>query len=107
MVVRKAVDRSEGSKMDVDLDKALRRLAEQPAHPRLANLEFDVLKMIAQEQRAGGGPTMRSGALAAIGAVALGVAGGGLSSTAATARVPSLSPFGPSAPLAPSTLLAL
>lgn len=90
--------------LDFDLDEALRRLAEQPAHPRLASLEIDVMKLMAQERRAGGGPTVRSGALAAIGAVAMGVAGGGLSSSAATAQV--LSPFGSSAPLAPSTLLA-
>ena len=40
--------------------------------------------------------------LAALGAVTLGVVGGGLSSAAATA----LTPFGPATPLAPSTLLA-
>lgn len=91
--------------MDTDLDAALRRLAEQPVHPGLANLENDVLKLIAAERRAGG-VTMRSGMLAAVGAVSLGIAGGGLSSAAATAQVPTLSPFGPSVPLAPSTLLA-
>lgn len=44
--------------------------------------------------------------LTAVGAVALGVVGGGLSSAAATAQVPALTPFGPATPLAPSTLLA-
>lgn len=92
--------------MDDELDNALRRLAEQPPHPRLADLETDVMKLIAQDRRVGGGPTLRSGMLAAVGAVALGVAGGGLSSTAATAQAASLTPFGPSVPLAPSTLLA-
>ncbi len=92
--------------MDDDLDSALRRLAEQPPHPRLADLETDVMKIVAQDRRVGGSPTVRSGMLAAVGAVALGVAGGGLSSTAATAHAASLSPFDPSASLAPSTLLA-
>lgn len=92
--------------MDHDLDSALRRLADRPLHPRLADLEMDVMKLIAQERRVGGGPTLRSGMLAAVGAVALGVAGGGLSSTVATAQAASLTPFGSSAPLAPSTLLA-
>ena len=92
--------------MNDDLDSARRRLAEQPPHPRLAHLETDVMKLIAEERRIGGSPTMRSGLIAAVGAVALGVAGGGISSTAATAQAASLTPFGPSAPLAPSTLLA-
>ncbi|MDQ0567115.1 hypothetical protein QOZ97_002662 [Qipengyuania citrea] len=30
--------------MDMDLDSALRRLAEQPLHPRLAELEGDVMR---------------------------------------------------------------
>lgn len=91
--------------MDTDLDVALRRLAEQPVHPGLASLEGDVLKLIAAERRTHGA-TLKSGMLAAVGAVALGIAGGGLSSAAASARAPTLSPFGPSVPLAPSTLLA-
>ena len=62
--------------------------------------------LLAAERRAGAGVTLRSGILAALGAVALGVVGGGLSSTAATAQVPTLTPFGPAMPLAPSTLLA-
>ena len=70
--------------MDMDLDSALRRLAEQPLHPRLAELEGDVMRLIAAEQHAGGG----------------------LSSAAATAQMPTLTPFGPAVPLAPSTLLA-
>ena len=92
--------------MDMNLDSALRRLAEQPLHPRLAELEGDVMRLIATERRAGCGVTLRSGVLAALGAGALGVVGGGLSSTAATAQVPTLTPFGPAMPLAPSTLLA-
>ena len=83
--------------MDMDLDSALRRLAEQPLHPRLAELEGDVMRLIAAERRAGGGVTLRTGMLAAV---------GGLSSAAATAQVPALTPFGPATPLAPSTLLA-
>ena len=37
--------------MDMDLDSALRRLAEQPLHPRLAELEGDVMRLIAAEVR--------------------------------------------------------
>jgi len=92
--------------MDMDLDSALRRLGEQPLHPRLAELEGEVMRLITAERRAGAGVTLRSGILAALGAVALGVVGGGLSSAATTAQVPTLTPFGPAMPLAPSTLLA-
>ena len=67
--------------MDMDLDSALRRLGEQPLHPRLAELEGEVMRLITAERRAGAGVTLRSGILAALGAVALGVVGGGLSST--------------------------
>lgn len=93
--------------MDMDLDSALRRLAEQPLHPRLDELEGDVMRLIAAERGAGSAVTLRSGMLAAVGAVALGVAGGGLSSAGETTQVPTLTPFGSSTPLAPSTLLAL
>ena len=86
--------------MDMDLDSALRRLAEQPLHPRLDELESDVMRLIAAERRAGGGVTLRSGMLAAVGAVALGVASGGSLSSAASAQVSTLTPFGPSTPLA-------
>ena len=92
--------------MDMNLDSALRRLAEQPLHPRLAELEGEVMRLITAERRAGAGVTLRSGILAALGAVALGVVGGGLSSAAAPAQMPTLTPFGPAVPLAPSTLLA-
>ncbi len=91
--------------MDTNLDAALRRLGEQPVHPGLANLESNVLKRIAEERRADG-LTKRSSVVAALGAVALGLASGGFSTAAATTHVPSLSPFGPSSPLAPATLLA-
>lgn len=91
--------------LDMDLDSALRRLAKQPLHPRLAELEGNVMRLIA-ERRAVGGMTLRACMLAAVGAVALGVVGGGLSSAAATAQVPTLTPFGPGTPLAPSTLIA-
>lgn len=91
--------------MDMDLDGALRGLAEQPLHPRLDELEGDVMRLIAAQRRAGGGVTLRSGMVAAVGAVALGVASGGSLTSAATAQVPTLIPFGPSTPLAPSSLL--
>ena len=39
--------------MDMDLDSALRRLGEQPLDPRLAELEGEVMRLIAAERRAG------------------------------------------------------
>jgi len=92
--------------MNIDLDAALSRLADEPPHPRLANLEADVLNMIAAQRRNGRGVHMWLGMLATTGAVSMGLAGSGLSSAGATAQVATLSPFGPSTPLAPSTLLA-
>ncbi|MBS0244824.1 MAG: hypothetical protein JSS20_21855 [Proteobacteria bacterium] len=47
---------------------------------------------------------MDSGAIAAAGALMLGIAGGG--AFPASASADTLSPFGPASPLAPSTLLA-
>ena len=56
--------------MGKDLNAALRRLSEQPLHPRLADLESEMLKLIAAERR-GGSITMSSAIAAAVGAVTL------------------------------------
>lgn len=89
--------------MNSDLDTALHRMAAHADHPGLDGIEDTVLARIHAHvaPRAGVGP--RLAAIAAIGAVALGT----FSSrpTPATASTPSLSPFGASSPLAPSTLL--
>ncbi len=88
--------------MTTDIDAALRRLAGSD-HPGLAAISETVMARI-HERRSDasfGAPMM---AIAAIGAIALGVTAGTLPSTPAAAA--SLSPFGPVNPLAPSTLLA-
>lgn len=91
--------------MNYDLDAALRRLAEMPVHPGLANMEAAVLARISAHDPGDRRAAVRLGVLAALGAVAMGVAGANVTSTA-TAQPATLSPFGPSTPLAPSTLLA-
>lgn len=89
--------------MTQDLDAALRQLASVPAHPGLASIEDAVLN------RVHSGPTTRHpkglgiGAIAALGALLLGIATGG--PLEASPSPGTLSPFGPSSPLAPSTLL--
>ena len=89
--------------MTTDIDAALRRLASDD-HPGLAAINETVMARIHERRRsdaAFGAPLM---ALAVLGAVTLGVTVGML--PAAPAAAASLSPFGPSNPLAPSTLLA-
>lgn len=89
--------------MERDLDAALRRLSTVPAHPGLLSIEGAVLARL-QEQA---GTTTKHGigigAVAATAALMLGIATG--SPAPATAAPNTLSPFGPSSPLAPSTLL--
>lgn len=90
--------------MNADLDAALRQLAAQPAHPGLLAMEDRVLARVGTARRDNRTSYM-AGVAAAIGAIALGVVGAGPAvqpSSAANA----LSPFAPSNPLAPSTLLA-
>ncbi|WP_319798381.1 hypothetical protein [Nitrobacter sp.] len=91
--------------MDTDLDRALGRLTAAPPHPGLAGLEAAVFARIDAERRADIGSPLRLGVLAAIGAITMGVASVGVS-TAPTRSASTLSPFDPSSPLAPSTLLA-
>jgi hypothetical protein len=89
--------------MTTDIDAALRRLAGAD-HPGLATIETSVIARIHERRRsdaAFGAPLM---AMAALGAVALGLTAGALPATPAAAAP--FSPFGPSNPLAPSTLLA-
>jgi hypothetical protein len=85
-----------------DLDAALARLAHAPLPPALDNLEARVLARIAAQ------PAVRAGfgfGAATIGAaMIMGVVGASLPAAPAYA-VSTLTPFGPSSPLAPSTLL--
>ena len=87
-----------------DLDRAFMQLRALPVPPRLATLETDVMAGIDAERRAAAMTTGPALGLAAIVALALGMAGaiiptGPLKATPAPT-------FGIGADLAPSTLLA-
>ncbi|PSO10410.1 MULTISPECIES: hypothetical protein [unclassified Sphingobium] len=89
--------------MNTDLDGLLSRLRTDAVHPDLAGLEEAVFRRIAARPQVSSLQQLSLGMVAAFGAVLLGVASNGLA-TPAEASV-TLSPFGPSNPLAPSTLL--
>lgn len=90
--------------MDKDLDGALARLALEPPPPALLSIEEEVLARI----RSRGPRSARAGlgmsAITAVAAVAFGFAAAAPAEP--TSAAPTLSPFGPDTPLAPSTLLA-
>lgn len=88
--------------MEQDLDAALRRLSTAPTHPGLNSIETAVLERL--HGRAAVTPLqgIGMGAAVAVAALMLGVATG---SPPASVAPNTLSPFGPSSPLAPSTLL--
>jgi len=90
------------TKMTNDIDADLRRLAAGD-HPGLLAIEESVIARIRERRcsdAAFGTPFI---ALAVLGAVAFGVTAGAI--PAAPVLAAPLSPFGPSTPLAPSTLL--
>src|SRR3546814_5947311 len=89
--------------MNIDLDGLLSRLRTDAVHPGLSGLEEAVFRRIAARPQVSTAQQLTLGMVAAFGAVLLGVASNGLA-TPAEASV-TLSPFGPSNPLAPSTLL--
>ena len=91
--------------MAIEIDLTLRKLADAPVHPGLAHIESGVFRQIAAEAGIGTKPSATFFALAALGSAMFGI----VSAAALPAPIDSssvLSPFGPSAPLAPSTLLA-
>lgn len=90
--------------MTTDLDGLLSRLRTDAVHPGLAGLEEAVFKRIAARPQISVGAQLRLGTGAAFAAVLLGIASNGLAPPAEASAT--LSPFGPSNPLAPSTLLA-
>lgn len=90
--------------MNTDLDRLLSRLRTDAVHPGLAGLEEAVFKRIAARPQVSMAAQLRVGMAAGFAAVLLGVASNGLAPPADTS--PTLSPFGPANPLAPSTLLA-
>lgn len=85
-----------------DLDAALQRLSAAPAHPGLEAIEGAVLERLHERVATTSMQGFGIGATAAVAALALGIATG---SPQASAAPGTLSPFGPSSPLAPSTLL--
>ena len=91
--------------MNMELDEALGRLSTAPTPPGLAEIEDRVFVRVREEAAfaAQAAHRLRVGAVAAIAALGLGVAAGG--PVAASVSTDTLSPFGPSSPLAPSTLL--
>jgi hypothetical protein len=89
--------------MEQDLDAALRRLSAMPAHPGLASIEGAVLERLRERAGTTTSHGFGIGAAAAVAALMLGIASGG--PLQAKAAPDTLSPFGPSSPLAPSTLL--
>ena len=86
--------------MNSDLDAALGRLALEPTHPGLLSIEDEVLARIHAVPETTGGLGLM--AVAAIGAIALGVVGAGPSAASASAAPIS---FDAGSALAPSTLL--
>lgn len=88
--------------MERDLDSAFRRLSAMPAHPGLESIEGAVLERLHEPAAAVPLQGIGMGAAVAVAALMLGVATG---SPQASAAPNTLSPFGPSSPLAPSTLL--
>jgi hypothetical protein len=89
----------------MELDKVLGKLAAAPLHPGLTSIEDKVFARVREEaalaRQASYG--LRVGAVSALAALGLGIAAG--SPVAALPSRNILSPFGPSSPLAPSTLL--
>ena len=88
----------------INLDDMLSQLGNAPVHPGLAAIDGAVMAGLAAHQASLGAGTLRPASVAAITALVVGVASAGLSGSPAVAAS-SLTPFGPSSALAPSTLL--
>lgn len=88
-----------------NVDDAIDRLSLVSADPRIADHEGEWLAdMVAHGRPRREAGIAGSGTLAALVALVIGFAGADIPRTASETRV-TLAPFGPSAPLAPSTLL--
>jgi hypothetical protein len=90
--------------MNTDLDNLLSHLRTEPIHPGVADIEEAVFSRIAARPYVSTAVQLRFGVVAAFGAVLLGFASNGFTPPAEASIT--LAPFGPSNPLAPSTLLA-
>ena len=91
--------------MAVDIEQALRQLAAKPPPLELADLNARVFGGIEAQRRLAAQPVAALLALAAVSSATLGIASSFAASSPTAEAAPILSPFGPSTPLAPSTLL--
>jgi|APFEC2959095171_1045051.scaffolds.fasta_scaffold00030_141 hypothetical protein len=91
--------------MSMELDEAQDRLSARPVPAGLAGIEERVLVRVREEAAfaAQAVQRLRIGAAAAVMALGLGIAAGGPLTVSASPYA--LSPFGPSSPLVPLTLL--
>ena len=90
--------------MNYDLERALRVLGEDEVPASLGAMEPAVMERIAAAAADRGNGLGRGPVLAAVGALAMGIAGGVVSGGEAEAR-PSVSPLDGAVELAPSTRL--
>ena len=90
--------------MAYDLDDALRHLALAPVHKGLLTIDDEVLRRIAVRRQLASGNSAGTMALAGFVAITLGIVSAGVPAES-SAAAPTLSPFSPFTPLAPSTLL--
>lgn len=88
----------------INLDDMLSQLGDAPVHPALASMDEAVMAGLAADQASLGAGMLRPASVAAVAALVIGVASAGLSGAPAVAAS-SLTPFGPTSALAPSTLL--
>lgn len=88
----------------IDLDDLLSQIGDAPMHPALALMDEGVMAGLAAHQASLGDGMLRPASVAAVAALVIGFASAGLTGSSAVAA-PSLTPFGPSSALAPSTLL--
>lgn len=86
-----------------DLDSALARVRDLPVPPRLAAIDTAVLARIAARDAEGRAPAGRLFGLAALAALAIGMAGAVLPE--APVKAAAVVPFGAPAALLPSSLL--
>jgi hypothetical protein len=86
-----------------EMDEALSRLAAAPVHPGLPGSSEVVFARASVRQEVGS--PLKIGSTAAIVSILMGIVAAGVPAGAAEPS-PSLALFGPSPPLAPSTLLA-
>jgi hypothetical protein len=93
--------------MSKNFDEGIEALRSEPASPRYAEIDQGVWRGIAEARRARQAAPMLYAvrAAAVVGALGLGVAGGGATAVAVANEAPEVSAFSIHTELAPSTLL--